>query len=94
MRIFAPLGAGRNRHIASFGRGDFFGGLAFLDNRPRGNDAVAATDTEVYVLSREQFNQLAEDHKKLAFSLIAAIARTLAIRLRHADTELTMLQEY
>lgn len=94
VRIFAPLGAGRNRHIASFGRGDFFGGLAFLDNRPRGNDAVAATDTEVYVLSREQFNQLAEDHKKLAFSLIAAIARTLAIRLRHADTELTMLQEY
>ena len=94
VRIFAPLGAGRTRHIASFGRGDFFGGLAFLDNRPRGNDAIALTDTEVYVLSREQFNALAEEHKKLAFNLITAIARTLAIRLRNADTELTMLQEY
>ncbi|KXB29140.1 cyclic nucleotide-binding protein [Dechloromonas denitrificans] len=94
VRIFAPLGAGRSRHIASFSRGDFFGGLAFLDNRPRGNDAVALTETEVYVLSREQFDLLAEEHKKLAFSLITAIARTLAIRLRHADTELTMLQEY
>jgi sulfate permease, SulP family len=94
VRIFAPLGAGRTRHIASFGRGDFFGGLAFLDNRPRGDDAIALTDTEVYVLSREQFNALAEEHKKLAFNLISAIARTLAIRLRNANTELTMLQEY
>jgi len=94
VRIFAPLGGGRTRHIASFGRGDFFGGLAFLDNRPRGNDAIALTDTEVYVLSRKQFYELAEEHKKLAFNLITAIARTLAIRLRNADTELTMLQEY
>jgi SulP family sulfate permease len=94
VRIFAPLGAGRTRHIASFGRGDFFGGLAFLDNRPRGNDAIALSDTEVYVLSRKQFYELAEEHKKLAFTLITAIARTLAIRLRNADTELTMLQEY
>ena len=94
VRIFAPIGAGRMRHIASFGRGDFFGGLAFMDRQPRGNDATAYTDTEMYFLSREQFNQLAETHKKLAFSLIMAISRTLALRLRHADTELAMLQEY
>jgi SulP family sulfate permease len=94
VRTFAPIGAGRVRHIASFGRGDFFGGLAFLDRQPRGNDATAYTDTEMYVLSREQFNQLAESHKKLAFTLIMAISRTLALRLRHADTELAMLQEY
>ena len=94
VHIHAPLGAGRTRHAASFGRGDFFGGLAFLDGQPRGNDAVAATDTEMYVLSREQFNQIAEGHKRLAFTLVTAIARTLALRLRHADSELAMLQEY
>jgi SulP family sulfate permease len=94
IRIVAPLGAGRTRHIASFGRGDFFGGLAFLDNLPRTNDAIAHTVTEVYVLSREQFNQIADTHKKLAFNLIEAMARTLAMRLRHAEVELTMLQEY
>ena len=94
IRIVAPLGAGRTRHIASFGRGDFFGGLAFLDNLPRTNDAIAHTVTEVYVLSREQFNQIADTHKKLAFNLIEAMARTLAMRLRHTEVELTMLQEY
>jgi len=94
VRIFAAIGAGRTRHIASFSRGDFFGGLAFLDGRPHANDAVAAVETEVYVLSLEQFNQLADEHKKLAFTLITAIARTLALRLRHADSEIAMLQEY
>jgi len=94
VKIFAPLGAGRTRHIATFGRGDFFGGLAFLDGRPRGNDAIAATETEFFVLSLEQYNALAEEHKKLAITLLTAISRSLAIRLRHADTEIAMLQEY
>ena len=94
VRIFAPLGAGRTRHISSFGRGDFFGGLAFLDGNPRSNDAIAFNEVEVYVLSREQFIHISEEHKKLAFNLMTALARTLALRLRHADTEMTMLREY
>jgi SulP family sulfate permease len=94
VKIFAPLGAGRTRHIATFGRGDFFGGLAFLDGRPRGNDAVAATETEFFVLSLEQYTILAEEHKRLALTLLTAISRSLALRLRHADTEIAMLQEY
>ena len=94
VRILAPLGAGRTRHISSFGRGDFFGGLAFLDEGLRSNDAVTSSDTEVYVLNRETFNKLSDDHKKLALNLITAIARTLAIRLRQADSEMIMLREY
>ena len=94
VRIFAPLGAGRTRHVASFGRGDFFGSLAFLDNSPHDNDAIALTDTEVYALSREQFYLIADEHKKLALNLVTALARALALRLRHADSELTMLREY
>lgn len=94
VKVFAPLGAGRTRHIATFGRGDFFGGLAFLDGRPRGNDAIAATETEFFVLSQEQFNLLADEHKRLAVTLLTAIARSLALRLRHADTEIAMLHEY
>lgn len=94
VKIFAPIGAGRTRHIATFGRGDFFGGLAFLDGRPRGNDAISGTETECFVLSIEQFNKLSEEHKKLAFNLLTAISRSLALRLRHADTEIAMLQEY
>lgn len=94
VKIFAPLGGGRTRHVATFGRGDFFGGLAFLDGLPRGNDAIAASDTEFFVLSQEQFEKLTEEHKKLALTLLKALSRSLALRLRHADTENAMLQEY
>lgn len=92
VRILAPIGGSRQlHHIATFGRGDFFGGLAFLDDHARGDNAIAHTDIDLFVLPLEQFNQLAEDHKKLAFLLITAISRTLAHRLRHADGERTML---
>lgn len=94
IRIMAPIsGSRRLHHIATFGRGDFFGGLALLDGRPRGNNATASADTDMYVLSLEQFNKLGEEHKRLAFTLLTAIARTLAQRLRHADDELTLLHE-
>ena len=94
VRIFAPLGGGRTRHVATFGRGDFFGGLAFLDGLPRGNDAVAGSDAEFFILSQEQFEKLTDEHKKLALTLLKALSRSLALRLRHADTENAMLQEY
>ncbi|MFA7238915.1 MAG: SulP family inorganic anion transporter [Sulfuricellaceae bacterium] len=94
IKIMAPIsGSRRLHHIASFGRGDFLGGQALLDGKPRGDNATARTDTDLYVLSLEQFNKLAEEHKRLAFILITAIARTLAQRLRHANGELTLLHE-
>ena len=93
VRIMAPIGGSRQlHHVATIGRGDFFGGLAFLDGRPRSDTAIAHTDTDLYMLSLEQFNQLAEEHKRLAFVLLSALSRTLAHRLRHANGERTLLQ--
>ena len=92
VRIMAPIGGSRQlHHIATFGRGDFFGGLAFLDNRARSDNAVAHSDTDLYVLSLEQYTLLTDEHKKLALLLMTAISRTLAQRLRHADGERTLL---
>jgi SulP family sulfate permease len=92
VRIMAPISGSRQvHHIASFGRGDFFGGLAFLEERARSDNAIAATDIDLFVMSLEQFNLLAEEHKKLALILMTAISRTLAQRLRHADDERTLL---
>lgn len=92
VRIMAPISGSRQvHHIATFGRGDFFGGLAFLDDGARSDQAIANTDTDLYVLSLDQFKELAEEHKKLALLLIMAISRTLAHRLRHADGQRNLL---
>jgi SulP family sulfate permease len=93
VRLVASLKAGKTKPVASFGRGDFFGGLAFLDNQPRPNDAIAVTDTEVYALSRQQFHEIAAHHKRLAFNIAMAMAQLLAKRLRQTETKLSALQE-
>ncbi len=92
IKIMAPIGGSRQlHHVATMGRGFFFGGLAFLDGHPRGDMAVAQKDVEVYMLTLEQFNQLAEEHKRMALVLLSAISRTLAHRLRYANGERTLM---
>ncbi len=49
VRIVLPVEGGAGHHLATYGRGNFFGGLSFLDGQPRSNEAVACTDTDVYV---------------------------------------------
>jgi SulP family sulfate permease len=93
VRLIASHEHNHERPLATFGRGDFFGGLAFLDGETRPNTAVAVTDTEVYVLSRERFDEIAKVHKKLAFNLAMAMARVVASRLRRTEGKLAMLQE-
>jgi len=94
VRIMGYVGGSlRVCHIATFGRSEVFGGLAFLDRRPRGNDAIASVDSELYVLTQEKFSFLAEEHKRIAFVLVSQLAKTLAVRLRHADDELTLMKE-
>ncbi|MBF0462405.1 MAG: SLC26A/SulP transporter family protein [Magnetococcales bacterium] len=78
----------RSHHVSTIGAGDFFGGLAFLDGAPRNNEATAVNDVYLYVITREAFNQLAEGHKRLALGIMAALARTLGMRLRNAEDKL------
>ena len=93
VRLVAAIDGSQHRPMASFGRGDFFGGLAFLDGESRPNNAVAVTDTETYVLSRERFNEFSKVHRTLAFNLAMSMARIVATRLRRAEAQLAMLQE-
>jgi SulP family sulfate permease len=92
VRITAPIAASRQvHHIATYGRGDFFGGMSFLDEPVRTENAIAQTDIALFALPLEQYEQLTENHKKLSLLLMTAISRTLAQRLRHADGERTLL---
>ena len=93
VRIVLPLDGARSHHLATFGRGDFFGEMSFLDAQPRSADAVAFTDTDVFVLSRQRFDTVAGEHKKLGMQVLEALARSLAVRLRHTNAELSVWQE-
>ncbi|HEX7527879.1 MAG TPA: cyclic nucleotide-binding domain-containing protein, partial [Thermoanaerobaculia bacterium] len=92
VRIMLQLDETQWRHVGTFGRGNFFGEIAFLDGQARSADAIALSDTELFALSRKQFDALAEEHKRMAINLLEGLARVLAIRLRYANAELHVLQ--
>lgn len=92
VRIVLPLSERQSHHIGTFGRGAFFGEMAFLDGDARSANAVAFVDTELYVLSRKAFDRLADEHKKLGLRLMEGIASVLASRLRYTNAELRVLE--
>ena len=91
VRIMLTLAGDKAHHVSSFGRGDFFGEMAFLDGDARSADAIAFTDVDLFVLSRKTFDAFADEHKKASLKLMEGLASTLASRLRYANTELRAL---
>jgi SulP family sulfate permease len=92
VRIVLPVSDRQSRHLGTFGRGAFFGEMAFLDGEARSADAVASVDTDLYMLSRKAFDALADEHKKLGLGLMEGIASVLATRLRYTNAELRVLE--
>jgi len=88
-----PLDAGHRYHLTTFTDGHCFGDMAFLDEQPRSADAVAVTDTELFVLSRARFEALAKNHPELAVEILRCLCHELAVRLRYSNSELRALHE-
>lgn len=92
VRLMLHLDENRYHHLGTIGRGAFFGEMGFLDGEPRSADAIAFTDTDLYVLSRKAFETVAEQHKKLGLSLMEGLASVLAGRLRFSNAEVRALE--
>ncbi|MBS4096418.1 MAG: SLC26A/SulP transporter family protein [Sulfuricella sp.] len=92
VRILLPLNGTQSHHLSTFGQGNFFGEMAFLDGAVRSADAIAFTDADLYVLPRRTFDKIAEEHKKIAIHLLESLASTLAARLRYANAEMRALE--
>jgi sulfate permease, SulP family len=93
VRIVLPLERGSHHNLASFGRGNFFGEMAFLDRGARSADAIAATDTDLFVISRARFDAVSKPYPLLGVKVFARLARALAVRLRRTDGELRSLHD-
>jgi SulP family sulfate permease len=93
VRIVLPLVGGSHHNLASFGRGSFFGEIAFLDGGARSADAVTTTPAELYVFPRARFDEMATAHPEVAAKVLAELARALSLRLRHSDAEIRAFYE-
>ncbi len=92
VRIDLLLEEARRMHMATFGRGQFFGEMSFLDHHPHSADVTAVTDTELLILPRPGFDRYAAEDPVMASHVFASLSRALADRLRHTNEELRSLE--
>lgn len=72
----------KEQPIAELGAGEFFGELALLDDSPRSAQARAASNAEIAVFFRGDFERLMESHAHIASRIAIQLARYLGSRLR------------
>jgi len=69
--------------------GEFFGEMGLIDDEPRSASVVAIEDTELLLISREAFTQIAFSHPVVMFNLM----RTLSGRLRDTNERFVELMD-
>ena len=92
VRIQWPLDTGAQPAPGQFLTREFLRGDVFLDHQPDRSDAVAFTDCELFVLSRQRYDTLVAHHKLLWAQPDGRPACLLASCWRHTDAELRALQ--
>jgi CRP-like cAMP-binding protein len=69
--------------------GDFFGEMAFIDDKPRSATVYAEEKTECYVLSYENLRRLMAENSIIANKILWVLVRSLADRLRHTNDKIS-----
>ncbi len=87
IKISIPTEEGEELIITIFTDGDFFGELSILDKAPRSADAIALTNTQLFVLHRDVFYSYLFKRTEALESIMSA----LCTRLRKTDEFLTDL---
>jgi CRP-like cAMP-binding protein len=75
---------GREVILGILGRGEHFGELSLIDGQPRSAHVIAADDTQLLILRREDVRRRVEESPPLAWALLTALSR----RLRRADEQI------
>ena len=84
---------GNERGLTNLGPGMSFGEMAFVDGRSRSASVTAAEESVLMLLSREEFDHLAEKRPALAVELLLQLIRHLSLRLRRT-TERSVQRGY
>lgn len=93
VKIMLPLHHNQNINVSTLGQGAFFGEFSFLDNIPRSAHAIASGDVELYILTKEAFDNFSNHHKKSAILFLRGLIRSLVKRLQNTNAQLGHLIE-
>ncbi len=88
VRLMLPYPGRKSVHLSTLGQNNFFGEFSFLEGAPHYTDTVAASETDLYCISREAYDLFSKHHKKASLHFMQSLAAVLAERLRLTRSEL------
>lgn len=84
---------GETKPLALLSKGDFFGEMSLLEDKPRSASAIAKSAVVLLRLARKEFQTLLHSEPEIAGTFLFALNNQLSARLRHTSQELTLLFE-
>jgi len=78
---------GKEVILSILGEGEFFGEMSLLDGESRSANVIALSDSEVFILKREDFLKIIKSNPQIAISLLEELAR----RIRKSDQQIEYL---
>lgn len=82
----------RSTRLVTFGEGTIFGEMALLDAKPRSASVQADGPLVCFVMARDVFDQMAEQHRSIALKLLMSLSQELGRRLRLTNDIVEKLQ--
>ncbi|HBI23267.1 MAG TPA: hypothetical protein DDX84_03445 [Nitrospiraceae bacterium] len=74
--------------------GDIFGEMSFLDGRPRSATIVAISDTKAYMLEKNDFEGLVDNHPRLIYKMLKNIVFSIHSIVRGMNTRYIEMINY
>ena len=71
-----------DKKITTVRPGKTMGEMSVIDGYPHSASAVAAEDTRLIMITRNQFEKLSNEHAKIAVHLLKRLACLMSLRLR------------
>jgi len=80
--------------LANLSENEIFGQMSFLDESPHTANVAAMEDTEVAVISKQRFEELAEVHPKTAYHITRNLLMVIEAIVRKMNAEYVSLMDY
>lgn len=86
VELFKTTPYGGEKRLSVFGKYDFLGEGALMDDSPHSTSARATINSVIVRLSRDKFKELMIEHNDVAMEILSKIARVISRRMSSANT--------
>jgi len=91
INIFKRLPHNEQLKIAEVTAGESIGEMGIIDGEPFSASVIASEDSTILLITREDFEDIVNQHRKLGNKLLWKLARLLSARLRHTTQRFAAL---